>query len=142
MLLYKRIFRNVAHTIAHTFPFGNFARTHNCSLPDVTHAISAVVLAPLRRPHLLLKENLSVSEYSQILIAEWRARQQEKRACVTADTPARSQASEGTRDWVDEPDIRPWRSGTPRSPVIRTEVEIDIWGDYIPVEKWQAGHFQ
>ncbi|KAJ5833670.1 hypothetical protein N7474_001981 [Penicillium riverlandense] len=111
----NEFFGDVAHTIANTFPFESFARAQNCSLQDVAHAISAVVLAPLRWPHLLLEGSLQ--------------------SCVTVDTPGRTQASDGTREWANEPNLKPLGSGTPRSPVIRTEVKIDIWGDYIPVEK-------
>lgn len=124
-------FRDVAHTIANTFPFEAFARAQSCSLKDVSHALSAVVLAPLRQPHPLLDDNLSVSEYGQVLIAEWRARDQSRPEKTTprpqnqANTPAVKQSLPSKRRccYEDKP------------PVARTPVQVDIWGDYIPADK-------
>lgn len=101
-------FRDVAHTIANTFPFESFARAQDCGLQDVAHAISAVVLAPLRRPHLLLEGNLSVSEYSQVLIAEWRARQKEKRVICSRSMLVASADTTGSL-------ALPWTRPNPRS---------------------------
>jgi len=105
----NEFFGDVAHTIANTFPFESFARAQNCNLQDVAHAISAVVLAPLRRPHLLLEGNLSVSEYSQILIAEWRARQEEKRVSCSRSMLIASADTTGSLalPWTRPPDPRP-----------------------------------
>lgn len=137
-------FADVAHIIANTFPFEAFARAQSCRLQDVSHALSAVVLAPLRQPHLLKGGNLSVSEYSQILIAEWRARDPRR---PEQSTP-RPQKQDSPKDESKMPNVKDAMdlgsqcfNSTMRScreekqPVARTQVQVNIWGDYIPVEK-------
>ncbi|KAJ5743039.1 hypothetical protein N7533_010141 [Penicillium manginii] len=65
-------FDDMATMIARDFPVTQFAKRHNCEGRDVLHALHAVVMDPLRRTQTW-HEGLSVSEYAQMLIANWRA---------------------------------------------------------------------
>lgn len=72
-----RFFIDMAATIVQDFPISEFAKAHCCSTVDVFDALSAVVLSPIQEPQPWHGAE-SVSEYSQILIAEWRGRQIER----------------------------------------------------------------
>lgn len=61
-------FTDMAVAIRDTFPIDYFTETYSCSTKDVLDALNAVILKPLCTP----SNGLPVSDYAQIMIADWR----------------------------------------------------------------------
>ena len=72
----NEFFSEMAAIINKLFPIRSFAQAHRCDTTDVLDALNAVVLHPLREPQIW-NGSMSVSDYAQVLIADWRASQME-----------------------------------------------------------------
>lgn len=114
-----RFFLDMAATIARDFPIHEFAKAHYCSSSDVVDALRAVVLSPLQEPQLWHGAE-SVSDYGQILIADWRSRQTEHEEGTSSSPITISDSSScltpvsSPRHPVSEASLVPHISGTSR----------------------------
>ncbi|KAJ5573596.1 uncharacterized protein N7459_008023 [Penicillium hispanicum] len=163
-------FIDMAAAISQLFPIDTFAKAHRCDRTDILDALSAVVLAPLQEP-LSWHGAESVSDYGQILIADWRASQgrtgplghQNQPITVSDDdedslpqsnspgvisdfterliTPVSADDDPGNlmQARQDQPAILQKPPGCQKSPVTRVEARLDLWGRYVPVDKWIEG---
>lgn len=112
-----RFFIDMAATIARDFPIHEFAKAHYCSASDVVDALRAVVLGPLKKPQLWHGAE-SVSDYGQILIADWRSCQNEREEGTSStpitisDTLSCSTPVNSPRPSASEASLVPHISGT------------------------------
>ncbi|KAJ5586406.1 hypothetical protein N7450_006193 [Penicillium hetheringtonii] len=110
-------FNDMASAIGRHFPITVFAQTHNCEKRDVLHALHAVVQAPLRNPQPW-HEGMSVSEYAQILITDWR-------------TPPKYPERPGNEE-TSSP--LPDKLGSEQSPILIADDEYDPFSPELPEE--------
>ncbi|KAB8078446.1 hypothetical protein BDV29DRAFT_2914 [Aspergillus leporis] len=85
-------FADMADTIAKLFPFEAFARTHDCSIGEVSQAISAMIVSPLSDPSFAWHsdDSICIAEYGQHMIEIWNEHYERK--LNNADTPANQPA--------------------------------------------------
>ncbi|RAQ53392.1 hypothetical protein AFGD_001827 [Aspergillus flavus] len=97
-------FADMANTIANLFPFEAFAKAHDCTISDVSQAISAMVVAPLSDPSFTWHSDneMSIAEYGQGMIRIWNEHYERKlrnadttKSTIDLTTPTGSTSSSG-----------------------------------------------
>ncbi|KAE8383279.1 hypothetical protein BDV26DRAFT_252004 [Aspergillus bertholletiae] len=97
-------FADMANTIASHFPFEVFAKAHDCTVSDVSQAISAMIVAPLSDPSFIWHSDngISIAEYGQGMIKTWNEHYECKlrnvdtaTSAIDLTTPAGSTSSSG-----------------------------------------------